>query len=346
MINYHILSLFFLIFFSFVFLYSDIKYKKIPNIVSLFGIIIFIVLAYFSGFFEYNFINFILRTIILFFIFYFLYLQWRVAGWDFKLYFIVTGFLMIFIGTVWNLKINWLYFDIYIISYSLFVGFMYLILRYFYLYVKWWLKLKVDEVIKIKLSNDRKDAILHFNIFIRSLVYSIFYIFLEKKIIASNTLLIMLILFEFTFIWLFLTWLKDTAFKYLDWFIRKKEVKFFCIFFFILVAIYLFYLKYFALVLLLVIFTFLDYIVAILQLNFDTKIIPIEKIKWDEKLSIRNFPISITKELTLSDEIELDENIIDYIQKNNYKYLEVITEVPYGVFLILWLFLYLYMNFN
>jgi hypothetical protein len=86
-------------------------------------------------------------------------------------------------------------------------------------------------------------------------------------------------LFEFTFLGWFLTWLKEILFKYFDWFLRKKEVKYFSILFFIFTAFYLLYLHHFSLVLLLILFTFLEYILATLQLNFDTKIVPVEKLE-------------------------------------------------------------------
>jgi hypothetical protein len=194
--DWHIISLFFLVLFSFVFLYLDFRYQKIPNIISFVWIFIFITLAFLSWFFSLYWWEFLIRTIILFVVFYFLYLQDRLAWWDFKLYFVLTGFLLIFLYTLWNVKINWLYFDMYIVFYSLVVGFIFLVLRYIFLYVKNWFKFKIDEIIKIKLSNDRKDAVLHFILLTRSLVYTIFYLFLEKY--NSWTILVFIVAVSYT----------------------------------------------------------------------------------------------------------------------------------------------------
>lgn len=343
MVDYSNISLFFLIFFSFVFFYLDLKYQKIPNIVSFLGIILFIIIWFLSGFFEVEWLFFIFRTIILSLVFYFFYLQWRLAWWDFKLYFVITGFLLTFLYTQKNIIINWWYFDMYIIFYSLLVGFIYLLLRYIFLYIKWWFKLNIDPMIKIKLSNDRKDAILHFILFSRSLIYFIFYYFLENNISNSSILFFIIIILEFTFMWWFLTFLKEKVFLYLDWFVRKKEVKWFSIIFYLFSAFVFIYLKYYVLVFLLIIFTFLDYILAVLQLNFDTKIVNTKDLTWNEKLSIRNFPIKISKFFDLNQEIEIDEETYKYIK--NKDRVEIITEVSYGIFLIIWIYIFLYNNF-
>jgi hypothetical protein len=39
--------------------------------------------------------------------------------------------------------------------------------------------------------------------------------------------------------------------------------------------------------------------------------------------------------LNLADEIDIDEDIIKYIQENKIKNVEIITQVPYGVFLVI-----------
>ena len=341
--NYHLISLFFLIFFSIVFLYLDWKYQKIPNIISFFWIVFFLIFSFLSWFLQDYWLVFLFRTIILFFVFYFLYLQWRVAGGDFKLYFVISGFLLLFLYTTDSLKINWYYFDITIIFYSLVVGFFYLILRYLFLFVKKWFKLDIDPSIRYKISADRKDAILHFNIFIRSLIYAIFFIILEKYSHYSMQIYVFIVILEFTFMWITIAYIKDKVFSKLDWFVRKKEMKFIFLLVFFFISIYLIYLKYYSLVFLFIIFTFLEYILAVLQLNFDTKIVDVSNLKWNEKLSIRNFPINITKNFDLTNEIEIDEQTYEYIK--NKKNVEIVTEVSYWIFLILWIYLFLYNNF-
>jgi len=340
--DYQAISLFLLIFFSFVFLYFDFVYQKISNKLFIIWIIFFIILAYLSWFFHDYLLVFIFRTIILFIIFYFLYLQWRIAWWDFKLYFILSGFLILFLYNNWNIKINWLYFDMYVIIYSLVAGFSYLILRYIFLWIKKWFKFQIDPTIKIKLSNDRKDALLHFTLLTRSVIYVLLFYIITKFSTSNQIIAFTIIVLEFVFIGYLFNFLREKIFLKFDWFIRKKEIKWFSIIFFILTAIYLFYLKHYSLIFLLILFTFIEYIISVLQLNFDTKIKKVEDLKQDEILSIRNFPIHISKEMSLLEEIELDDDILKYLKDNNIKNVEIIEQIPYWIFLVFGIIYFLY----
>jgi hypothetical protein len=37
----------------------------------------------------------------------------------------------------------------------------------------------------------------------------------------------------------------------------------------------------------------------------------------------------------LADEIDIDEDVVKYIKENKLKNVEIITQVPYGVFLVI-----------
>jgi len=337
----NLLSILFLIFFTIVFSYFDLKYKKIPNI---FFFIWLVILLIFMFFFKEYWLEFFIRTFMIFFVFYFLWIQDRVAWWDFKLYFILTSFLAIFILSYWWFKIHWLYYDISIIIYSLIVWFVYLIFRYFFIYLSNLFtrrrNLYIDDFIKYKFMVDYKDAYIHFSIFIRILVYSILtyisFLFKTDYVYLS----IFIIIIEFVFMWWFIIFLKDTIYIPFIHIIRKKQFKYSVWFIFCGLSLFSIYYKTFFLIFF-SLFWFLDYIIIILQLNFDTKIEDIKNLKWKEKISIRSFEVDFDK-LDL-----LEEYIYDEVKEHlkNTSKVEIITEIPYGIFIVFGIIWFILANF-
>ncbi len=339
MINWDVyLVLFCLIIFSILILYLDLKYKKVPNNIAFVSIFIVIFLGFYLGFIQKYLIEFIVRFLILLIVFYFLYLQWRVAGGDFKIYIIFSTLAMYFVYVVWNYKINWLYFDLYLIIYSLIIWFIYLFFRYIVLFLYNLVKrerLILDDMIKIKFWYDFKDAYLHYQILVRILFYVLF-VFLAKKFFENNTIIsFLIIIFEFLFFWYFFYFLKNKIYIPLRRFFRKKQFKWLVYFAILLFCYYSFKNWYYSLVLLVFLFSFAEYIVSFFQINFDAYIKPVEEVNFWEKLSFRNFWIDFYK-WSLLEEIEVNKKVKERLIRNWKKYVELIDSLPYWVFIIFW----------
>jgi len=87
---------------------------------------------------------------------------------------------------------------------------------------------------------------------------------------------------------------------------------------------------------LVVIFSIVEYFIPILQINFDAKIKNVSDLKSWDKLSFRNFKFNLY-DWNLLDEVEVDEKIKAILLKQNSKYVEVFETVPFGLFIIIWI---------
>lgn len=328
---------------SLVFFYFDFRYKKVPNIVSLILLILVIWVWIYINFFNFYLYEFVLRGLILFLIFYFLYIQGRVAWWDFKIYFVLSTLVMYLVFLTWEYKINWFYFDFYLIMYSLVGWFLYLMIRYIFLFFLKIIKkqkIHVDDLIKFKFYLDFKDWFLHFQIFFRILFYVFFIIFVRWLKESNIILYFFVIVFEFLFMWYVFTYLKFYLYLPFRWFFRKKEFKFFVYFVIFVFTIFSFERGYFSLILLVFVFSVIEYIVSILQLNFDVLVKDIDKTKDGEKLSFRNFWIDVYSQ-SLLEEIEMNPEVRKYLKNKWLKYVEIINPIPYWIFIILWVWYFI-----